>query len=412
MENNQSNLNDKQFNSLFCLNVDGYINIYDLKQADYSLKCTINPEHLDTNKSHENFPETWRSTFSYNLGKPIRDYWLDHNPNKLYTLHTNNYITFWSILYPRDKIQIIPNYEINLNLTTEFNRILVDKTNSYLYCFDTTGVEIYKLKDLPPFLLASQYKYNKSNNDLLQNINELSQSENSNQNLVGDNTYNCLFNKDQEDSFDFIVKPNKNDKNDMDYLFSLQKPELTFFDEQLVFQLFDCKKRKYIIIQIDNISWKKRFIESKVYTDMKDTEFAIINESVKAVNYSLAPSLYLKLDDKVGNKQISYSSLENIQFSENYCLSNYYQPLVYLEDNKLVFYDTTYKKVLSSSYLKNQNEVNSENLHIKWLYSNSVLITSEEILFLLIKFSKELNTLGVLISPTKIKELLINKVHK
>ena len=135
---------------------EGSISIFQLKKITLSNETKVNLEDLQL-QPFSNYPEEWHLLSSNIHQIPIRDFYIievtepEQKYMKLLTLHIDNNISFWLLSKEQNNIKISPYYSINFDHSFLIENILIDKYENFLYCFNSKGIEIYKIKSTPPF---------------------------------------------------------------------------------------------------------------------------------------------------------------------------------------------------------------------------------------------------------------------
>ena len=161
----------KKSKLLLVVGQEGLVSIYQLinYQPFNHIRVNLTLNALQT-QPFTNFKERYNIVTSLKLFDPIIDFNLldkPYNTNdlteiRLITLHISNTFTFWKIVYNKEQIQLIIQYNFQLsNFVCE--NFLMDSNEEYLVCFNKKGIMILltKLQSFP-FPIVYRYTYNEN----------------------------------------------------------------------------------------------------------------------------------------------------------------------------------------------------------------------------------------------------------
>lgn len=434
--NGQEKIQNKQLLAVFD---DGNVHVYSLKSQNYDIKTKINLTKLQY-IPFETFPEQWKISGQVYTGKPIRDFYITAKSNRLYTLHTDNYIIMWIIAYIGNKLSIIASYAINITPELPVNKFLVDSKDKIIFSFHNQCFKIFKIMEKPPFPLLYTKEYdeinvkeieiiinndgyvsnNYSNRDNMGNPNSNGIDKNNisrNNNIT---TYNITPIKKSYDNFidddesyaiyykDIIDLSEDLKIYDINFFFNVHKPEFSLFEEFVIIPVYLIKYKKYVLMKflmkefMDKIS-DFSYFEKSVKGEANDV-LKILKVSYSPIIFSLSPFFYYKIDKD--NLQNDEEDVLDIVRNSIDILNAIYQPIVFIDESILNFVNLKRNELIFQYELFNKKIVNPEYLDLKWTINNTILMSSTKVLMNVIKYCNEDDILGIPISPNKIDELM------
>jgi len=345
-------------NLLFSINSEGYILIYKLKSV-YDSKTVININRLTTNPFID-LSEEWAVFNPVKSSKPIIDYYVDYKNLNLITLHSDYFFMFWKIYFINGTVSVVAKFEVILSKNISYNNY---------------------------------------------------------------NSYEIFF----SDMVDLSFKQIVGDKN---YFFSLQKPEFSMKHEYLVIPYYHISNKEYLLLKLDSgklFSDLKDCIANKTQFKVKNLVYNIIQESKNPIFFSFSPHYYITNTSKNEIQSLKTS------FKPSHIINTFYQPLIVFNEKKVKFYNPrtntyifqheiehkkdveddliikwiNFNKILisSNSEIEHKKDV-EDDLIIKWINFNKILISSNSVLFILLQFYNEFDTLGTEVDINKIQEIL------
>lgn len=383
----QSSLTNGQETSKLLLSVheDGYISIFGLKSFDYESSTIVNTSFLQM-IPFENFPESWTTLTKLFTGIPIKDFYMSETPNRLYTLHIDNYVLSWVVSFRSRSLTIIPNYGINISPNLVINRILVERQDQFIYTFHSDCMKIFKIMDKPPFPLVYIKPYCK-----------LDYKQENKKKSIPKCDY--LKKEDLESEEDLVDFDENYEIQERNYLSNLQKPEFSPLGQSIFFTILD-DKNNFVLLCFDN----EKFL-SKIRSDFDfvkkccqgedKTLLYPVHDSLDPISFAFAPSLYLSSNLQSLEEEVNTGSL-NQETS----------PVVFIiNENMIQFYRN--RQVLYKTFLSESVSIDHPELRIvSWIANNTILINSTKVFLHMIKFCNEFNTLGIPICPKKFSKMI------
>jgi hypothetical protein len=402
-------------NLLFSINSEGYILIYKLKSV-YDSKTVININRLTTNP-FKDLSEEWAVFNPVKSSKPIIDYYIDYRNLNLITLHFDNFFMFWKIYFVNGTVSVVPKFEVILSKNISYNKVIGNSDNNLLIAFHNQGIDIYKVYEKPPFpkLLSINLndliqkkevkknilKYEEREKDKDKEKEKKKEKEKEKEKeeeedpFINYNSYEIFFSDMVDLSFRQIV----GDKN---YFFSLQKPEFSMKSEYLVIPYYHISNKDYLLLKIDSgklFSDLKDCLANKTQYKVKNIVYNIIQDSKSPIFFSFSPNYYIT--NTLKNEIQSLKS----SFKPSQIISTYYQPLIVFNEKKVKFYNTRTNLYIFQQEIEHKKDV-EDDLIIKWINFNKILISSNSVLFILLQFYNEFDTLGTEVDINKIQEIL------
>jgi len=384
-------------NLLFSINSEGYILIYKLKSV-YDSKTVININRLTTNPFID-LSEEWAVFNPVKSSKPIIDYYVDYKNLNLITLHSDYFFMFWKIYFINGTVSVVAKFEVILSKNISYNKVIGNSDNNMLFAFHNQGVDIYKVYEKPPFpkLLSINL------NDLVQNKEEkkdkLKKEEKDKEEeedpFINYNSYEIFF----SDMVDLSFKQIVGDKN---YFFSLQKPEFSMKHEYLVIPYYHISNKEYLLLKLDSgklFSDLKDCIANKTQFKVKNLVYNIIQESKNPIFFSFSPHYYITNTSKNEIQSLKTS------FKPSHIINTFYQPLIVFNEKKVKFYNPRTNTYIFQHEIEHKKDV-EDDLIIKWINFNKILISSNSVLFILLQFYNEFDNLGTEVDIYKIQEIL------
>ena len=413
-ENSQNN------KLLLAIFEDGNLNAYCLKSANYEIQTKVHLTKLQY-MPFESYPEQWKIAGQVYTGKPIRDYYISVKSNRLYTLHSDNYIIMWMIAYIGVKFSFLASYAINITPDLSVNKILVDKNEQFIFSFHNQSFKIFIIQDKPPFHLV--YTKNYDDIEIMHNGDGSSKSvDNSKLKLQGNSK---KYNGKNEDDITPIKKVADNfiDSNesyqifykdlfdlsegmkiyDINFFFNVQKPEFSLLEEYLIIPVYQVKTKQYVLLKF----LLREFVEKlQDISYLKKSRVGENNDILKVLMISYSPIVFANspffyfinehtCDEGILDKKMNCSDI----------MKSIYQPIVVINEEKIHFMNITTDSILFKSDLPNDKIINPEYLIITWTLNNTILLSSTKILMSVLKFCNENKILGIPINPKKIADL-------
>lgn len=390
---------------LLSVNDDGNIYIYAIKSSDYDICTTINMTKLQF-IPFETFPEQWKSISQIFTGKPIKDFYMSSFPNRLYTLHLDNYITSWQFTVISGRMSFMPCLSINLTPSLPANNILVDNKNNLIYTFHNDSFNIFKIMDKPPYY--KMFTSNFINFEMEKSILESQKKKKprDKKNNISDNFIDYY----EEDEFKFDDVRGLCDKSevmqifDMNLFFSVQKPEFTIAEEFIIWPYFRVNKKEYILFKFKNKFFVENcFTDITLFTKCIQGEMTdlveILMSSSQPITFCQSPSFYIQL-----NEDIEADKILELELTVSFCKERYYQPIAISNNNNLLFFDLHNNQTKISYEFINPRNIQNDYLNLHWVDNNTILSSSTRYMFNMIKFCNELASLGIPINPQNLLE--------
>lgn len=386
-------------NLLFSIDSEGYILVYKLKSV-YDTKIVININRLQTNPFRD-LPEEWVVLSPVKSPKPINDYYLNYRNLTLITLHLDNFFMFWKIYFINGSISIVPKFEVILSKNLIYNKVVCCNDFNMLFAFHNQGFDVFKIYEKPPFpkLLSLNI------NDLIikrvpkKNKTKKVEEEIYDDFFIHDHSYQVLF----SDIVDLSFKQINGDKS---YFFSLQKPEFSLKNDYLIIPYYEISSKNYILLKIDSgklFNELKECMSNKSQYNVKKLVYNIIQESKFPIFFTLASHYF------ISNSHKGEIPTKKTCFKTSHIIDTYYQPLMILNEQKLKFYNPRTNTNIFEHEIEHRKEVDDDYKIIKWINYNKILISSNHVLFILIQFYNEFDTIGIEIETNKLKKILESK---
>lgn len=401
---------------------DGTIQIFKLQLIKPNEKVKINEDQLQS-QPFSNLIEQWKTVASTMQQVPIRDFYLlsskDKGPYmKLFTLHVDNNIYFWYILFDSIKIKFSPTFCVSFDPSFSIENILIDRNETFLYCFNTKGIEIYHIGKEPPF--------NKVYHHLYEDYAMTSQIKFKEEELEPFSSCGI----DTE-----VIDLNKNTYiEDIKFFKNTSGPCFICLEQKILVQIFNIYNSKYQLLFLDIAKLKQAI---QVYTSfikcVDGTDKTILKEvfeSSDSFTYCVSPCLYYNLPDK--NVIVS----EKMELETNNIIDNIYQVLFIQNGDKNFFggvclgdsqnsllgpkknnncnVNKLNEKLLQIFPINSDEHINCITFQKKstyhssllWIQNNTIIISSQRHLFDMIKFCNESRSFGVPLNNEKVHQFL------
>lgn len=274
---------------LLILSDDGYIKVFQFKSADYKKITKINLDDIQEQPVFS-YPENWKLVCSTSKLLPIKDsYLLDYeNENKdfvrLFTLHLNNNINFWYLIREQKEVKFSQIFNINLGPNFIIENLLVSKDENFFFCFNTNGIEIYKLTRKPPFqkiytyIYESQYIKETKSVKTVENIDDFEVDEN----LIDISKVTYI--------------------EDTKYLKTVIHPTFICCEKKLLIQVFNYERNIFelLCLNVDGLFRALKDIDffTLCYYGNDRTLITKIYESSYNFSFAVSPSLYYYKNEK------------------------------------------------------------------------------------------------------------------
>lgn len=381
---------------LLSVNEDGNAIIYHLQFSNPIAETLVDLNRLQSNP-FQGYPEQWKSCGNIFTGKPIRDYYIESKPKRLYTLHVDNFILVWVISYVNNKLTFMANYTINLTNNISINKILVDKCDNFIYTFHNNNFKIFKVMNKPPFPIIYSCNLDEICGKFVEKTVEQTKSKGKNISKISNGNLSTKSNlnfitegEDYEICYNDLIDRSQSYKMlDINFFNNMQKPEFTLLEEYILIPHFlaDCKT--YVLLKFKNKTFVSKILKEEDFFKqciLGKIKSEILIDSVKVSNqpikFGYSPSFAYE------QEKINIDEIINIDD----ILSNYYQPIILMYEGIVNIINLHSNQIQATYSFKNKKIINPEFALVLWTHNNTILISSIKIHLNLIKFCKRLNS--------------------
>lgn len=422
LDNNDDFISSKL---LLVIGDDGNISIFQLTNIDNTQITKVNLQLLQ-NQPFTNFIEEWKIIANTKLQIPLKDFYIIPSLEgkqyvKLFTLHFDNNIYFWYILFEGNKLKFSPSFCVSFDPNFLIESILVDKNENFLFCFNLKGIEIYKLCQTPPFTKIYTYVYEDSHAPLLNDTN----------NIYSD------FSSEEIDE-EIIDVNEKAYIEDVKFFKNTIQPCFICLEQKILIQIFNVSTSKFELLCLNCL---------KLWDVIKDINFFSlcvlgndrtilkkIFESKYNFSYCVSPSLYYApppSENKIFlNMVVDLTDINQYLQQILFILNDdsYFFAGISLggvtKNNTIVNGINNFAKISDESPSKilnifdiNEKERNlfftkqekDYKIVLSWLQNNTILFSSQKNLFYLLKYCNESKIFGIPISEEKLMHFLSKK---